>query len=957
MCKKWSMHKFSYEEALSESLKYFDGDDLAAKVVVDKYLLRDNENNLKEKSPTDLHRRIASEYARIEKDKFKVPLSEEQIFSYLDKFSKIIPQGSLMFGVGNSYQYTTLSNCYVISSPLDSYAGILKTDEELVQISKRRGGTGLDISNIRPNGSCVKNAARTSTGIIPFMERYSNSIREVGQGGRRGALMITISVHHPEILEFANIKRDLKKITGANISIRLTDEFLEAVSKDKEYEQRWPVDSNKPLISQKVRAKDIWKQIIENAHAMAEPGLLFWDKIIKESPADCYSGLGFNTVATNPCQPSYARVQIKGKEGYSIFGDIKIGDEINAVENNKIIWTKVLNKWSNGIKKVFCYKTENIGTFIGTENHEVFQFGQKIKVKNATHIDIWFNGLCEGDCGIRTEKIIDIKYLGEEEVFDITVDNTSHSYWTDGCIVSNCSELPLCVFDSCRLMVINLFTYINHPFTKDALFDYDTFNKDSQILQRLMDDTIDLELECIDKIISKIKNDPESKDIKLRELELWINIRTKCENGRRTGSGITGLGDTLAALNIEYGSKESIEETEKIYKTLKLACYRSSVNMAKELGAFPIWDAELERSNPFLLRIKDEDPELYKDMNKYGRRNIALLTTAPTGSVSILTQTTSGIEPLFMISYKRRKKVNHNDKNAKIDFVDPNGDSWEEFLVYHPKVKLWMEITGEKDTKKSPWHNCCAEDLNWVDRVNLQAVAQKHIDHAISSTLNLPENISVNKVAEIYETAWKMGCKGITIYRKNCRAGVLIEDLSGQLPKTNAPKRPKSLLCDVHHFTVKSHRYYTIIGLFNNEPYEVFIGNNHDKDGEIIIPKTVKNGKIIKRDRGHYCLQNDELNKEFKLTNGHSDDNLNALTRLISLGLRHGASVDFVCHQIEKVEGEMNSMSKLIARTLKQYISDGTKVHGEECPNCKSNALIRQDGCVSCKSCSWTKCQ
>lgn len=813
------MDKYSYEDALQKSIKYFNGDELAGKVFIDKYALRNEKDEILEDTPEKMHWRIANELGRIESKKFNKPLSNQEIFNYLDKFNKIILQGSPMFGIGNPYHYVTLSNCYVLETPLDSYGGIHKTDEQLSQISKRRGGCGIDISNIRPVGSIVNNSSRTSTGIVPFMRRFSNSIREVGQGGRRGALMITISVHHPQVLDFASVKKDKNEITGANISIKLTDEFLNAVEKDLEYEQRWPVDSKNSQISIKVKAKEVWKEIIKNAHNMAEPGLLFWDTIIKESPADCYSVSGYNTTSCNPC-----------------------------------------------------------------------------------------------------------------------------------------SEIPLSVLDSCRLGVINLYTYVRKPFQNESIFDYESFYNDCKILQRLMDDLIDLELEQIEKIINKINNDKEPEDIKTRELELWKKIKKACFNGRRTGTGITGLGDTLAALNIKYGSDESFKKVNKIYKVLKLACYWSSVEIAKELGAFPVWNHDLEKDNPFLLRIKGEDEELWKEMKKYGRRNIAILTTAPTGTVSLLTQTSSGIEPVFQTHYIRRKKITHEDKNARVDFIDNTGDKWQEFPVYHSKIKQWMDITKETDIKKSPWHGCCAEDLNWPDRVKLQSVAQKHIDHAISSTLNLPENVSVNKVAEIYETAWKSGCKGITIYRKNCRTGVLVDNKVETIKYNDAPKRPKQLDGKLHFFTVKGEKYYVAVGLLNNkEPYEVFTGFNKEKRQEF-IPKEAKNGIIIKVSRGNYNFKDKLTGEEYQLNNGHSDESAEALTRLISCALRHGSSLHFIIHQLEKTKGDLTTFAKCLARTLKCYIEDGVKVSGENCAACKGSNLERNSGCVICKNCGWSKC-
>ncbi len=807
---------YEYSKALKLSVKYFGGEEISAKVFLDKYALKDQNNNLLEATPDEMFHRIATELHRVEKKKYKKPLSYEEILEYLRDFKRVIPQGSPMSGIGNPYQYVTISNCYVIPSPSDSYGGICMEDEHVVQISKRRGGVGTDISNLRPNGSVTTNAARSSTGIVPFMERFSNSIREVGQSGRRGALMLTLSIHHPEVLDFAKVKRDLGKVTGANLSIRLSDEFLEAVKKGSKYEQRFPVDSKKPKISNIVDAREVWMQIIENAHATAEPGLLFWDRIISESPADCYSEFGYATTSTNPC-----------------------------------------------------------------------------------------------------------------------------------------GELPLCPYDSCRLLLLNLFGYVKNPFTKEAYFDYDAFIADAKIAQRFMDDLVDIELEMIDRIIKKVRDDPEPIEIKRNELDLWKNMKRACGRARRTGTGITALGDTLAALDINYGSTKSIYVTEEIYKTLKLACYRSSVDMAKELGPFEVWDSKLEKKNPFLLRIKEEDPELYADMNKYGRRNIACLTTAPAGSVSILTQTTSGIEPLYQISYKRRKKVNVNDGDTRIDFIDANGDKWQEFEIFHPKVKMWMDITGETDVTKSPWHGCCADDLNWLNRVKLQAAANRHVDHSISSTLNLPEDVTVEEVAKIYEAAWKEGCKGLTVYRKNCRTGVLVDNTAEEkkmvITKTQAPKRPKILPADIYHTVSKGELYFVMVGVLGNDPYEVFAGKNGN------IKKTIKNGMIKKLSRGKYALlaENGEVIQED--ISKHIDEDQEAITRLISSNLRHGCDVSFVVHQLEKVKGDLLSYSKAISRVLKKYIPADTRVHGETCKECGAD-LVRVEGCISCKSCGWSRC-
>lgn len=813
---------YSYENAFNASVEYFQGDELAAKVFLDKYALRDNDGNLLEKTPSEMHQRIAKEFARIEKKKFKNPLSEEVIFGLLDHFKYIIPQGSPMFGIGNNNQIVSLSNCYVVESPEDSYGGICRVDEMLCQISKRRGGVGLDVSKIRPAGASVKNAARNSTGVVSFMERYSNTIREVGQSGRRGALMLTIHVAHPDVEQFVTVKNDATKVTGANISVLLSDEFLTAVEKGEKFRLRFPVDAPPSDADKWVDAKELWMKMIHNAWLRAEPGLLFWDKIKRYNAVDCYEDEGFGTVSTNPC-----------------------------------------------------------------------------------------------------------------------------------------SEITLSKFDSCRLMAINLYSYVVDPFTKGAYFDYDLFEKHGEIIQRMMDDMIDLEEEKVLQIIAKIKKDPEEKGIKARELELWQNIHDRCIRGRRTGTGVTAMGDTLAALGLKYGSEESIAEVSKIMKTLCLSSFRSSMEMAKEIGTFPIWNWDKEKDSEFLAMIKENDSKLYKDIAVHGRRNIANLTIAPTGTVSILTQTTSGVEPLFMLfPYTRRKKINPTDKNAKVDFVDQNGDSWQEFTVYHPKVQKWMEITGEKDLTKSPWYGCCAEEINWVDAVRLQAAAQKYIDHAISKTVNLPADVTVEEVAKIYEAAWKYGVKGCTIYRSGCRSGVLVDKSKEEKPKNkiqknDAPKRPASIEAEVHFSKVKGDDYYVVVGLLEDDPYEVFAGINIDT-GKQFIKKTITTGKLKKKSRGQYILQSGEDN--YVLTNIHNHENGDSLCRMLSTALRHGADINFVVHQLEKTEGDLSSLSKVLARSLKKYIKDGSTVSGENCGQCESGKLERQDGCVICKSCGWTKC-
>lgn len=798
---------YTYEEVYNKTIDYFNGDDLAAKVWVDKYALRDNEGNLLEKSPDDMHCRLAKEFARIELSKFKNPLSEDEIFQLFDHFKYIVPQGSVLYGCGNDYQTISLSNCFVVESPEDSYGGILNTDQQLVQISKRRGGVGIDLSKLRPGGFPTKNSSRKSTGIKSWMRRYSNSIREVGQDGRRGALMLTLSVHHPDILDFINIKNDPLEVTGANISVRYTNEFLQAVENGDEYELRFPVDSTN--VVKKIPAKKVWDAAIYSAWNRAEPGVLFWDNITSYNTIDCYGENGYSTQSTNPC-----------------------------------------------------------------------------------------------------------------------------------------SELPLCHYDSCRLLIQNLFSYVVDPFTPEAFFDEELFFKHAELAQRLMDDLIDLELEKISKIISKIQADPESTDIKSREFELWNNVYEKCIDGRRTGLGITAEGDMLAALGIPYGSDRSIAMVEYVHKLQKHASYTSSVNMAMELGPFPVWDWYKEKDSPFLLRIKEENADLYNLISRVGRRNIGNLTIAPTGSMSLLTQTTSGIEPLFMLEpYKRRKKINPSDNNARVDFVDASGDSWQEFEVMHPKLRLWMEITGEKDWKKSPWYRCCAEDLDWNQRVKLQAAAQRHIDHAISSTINLPEDVSLERVDEIFRTAWKEGLKGITVYRKNCRTGVLVE--KKQSDTTKFDKRPKELPCDIYHVIVKGKAHTICISTYKNEPYEVFV--IAEKTG-----RTLEKACVIKRKRGWYDLYN--LGREViyeNMTGWCTSEEAN-ITRLVSTGLRHNIPVDYLVDQLSKMSGDINGFARSIGRCLKNYIPDNTKTN-ERCEECEGE-LQYKEGCKSCVSCGWSKC-
>lgn len=1169
---------FTYEEAFAKSLEYFGGDELAAKVFVDKYALRDNEGNILERTPEDMHRRLAKEFARIERKKFRntevSPLTEEEIFSYFDRFGKIIPQGSPMYAIGNDYQFVTCSNCYLLESPLDSYSSILMVDEQLVNISKRRGGVGICLDNLRPAGTPTRNAARSSTGIVSFMERYSASIREVGQSGRRGALLLSLSVHHPQVVDFATAKRDLTKVTGANISVTLSNEFLEAVEKDEEYEQRFPVNSPNPRISRKVRAREVWDKIIQCAWETAEPGLLFWDNILDYTPTTPYEE--YKSVGTNPC--CFAK-------DTEVFVVTKSGvKEIKNVTSEDLVWIDSEKTWaptsgyfSAGEQEVYEVLFSNGTSLTITPNHKLasveskrvgtrvvrregpmkelrdFKEGDLValsvnpsvetinKTSKDYHLGLvlgWLSG--DGRLSYRNEKepyptmylpCRDVgaklqessKLLGCElelqanrhnktlslvstEFVKDYVEETQKSIWyfrskicpnpyleeaTDeflsgflsalfsadgtvgkvniqlasvnkslllqvrsilskfgitsgisllrkadsgkyttrdcyrlsitgksnldkfykyigfvsdakqkrlqeivegepkrqpklatytkiksirpagkkivGCIevpgyhkftangiISGNSEIVLSPLDSCRLMLLNLFSYVRNPFTRKAYFDFEEFSKDARICQRLQDDMVDLEAEKIESIIKKIKSDPEPDRVKHRELLMWKRILRFNNEGRRTGTGVTALGDTIAALGLKYASAKSIEVTEEIYKTLKLSCYRESVELAKVLGPFVVWDHEKEKTNKFIQRIKQDDPNLYKEMATHGRRNIALLTTAPAGSVSILSQTTSGIEPLFMLGYIRRKKINPADKQARVDFVDQNGDAWQNFTVYHPKVKLWMEITGEEDPTKSPWHGSCAEELDWPQRVRLQAAAQRHVDHSISSTLNLPEDVTVDQVKQIYETAWKSGVKGITVYRKNCRTGVLVEQQKPNgrgksIQYTHAPTRPKKLKGELHFTSIKGENYYVVVGLLEDKPYEVFVGRNS------IPPKrAVLDGIVEKKSRGHYNAIFGDINLENVGSN--CSDEEESLTRMTSTSLRHGAEVAFVVHQLEKTKGGLQSPAKAIARALKKYIEDGRAVTGEECPSCNSPQLQRSEGCVLCKACGWTRC-
>lgn len=838
---------YTQEEAFEASKKYFKGDELAAQVWINKYALKDSDGNLYEKDPSQMHMRIADEIARIEK-KYPNPLSKEKILEVLKDFKYIVPQGSPMAGIGNPYQIASLSNCFVIGNDgnSDSYGGIMKIDEEQVQLMKRRGGVGHDLSHIRPKGSAVQNSALTSTGVVPFMERYSNSTREVAQDGRRGALMLSISINHPDAEDFIDAKMIQGKVTGANVSVRIDDAFMKAVENKEKYIQKYPIHSENPLSVKEIDANTLWNKIVHNAWKSAEPGILFWDTIINESVADCYAEDGYRTVSTNPC-----------------------------------------------------------------------------------------------------------------------------------------GEIPLCPYDSCRLLAINLFSYVENPFTKDAFFDFDLFRKHIGYAQRIMDDIIDLELEKIDKILEKINQDPQSDEIKRTERLLWENIKHKAQEGRRTGIGITAEGDMLAALGIKYGSEEGIKFSIEIHKTIAIEAYRASVETAKERGAFAIYDAKKEENNPLIKRIKKEDPQLYYEMTEYGRRNIALLTIAPTGTTSLMTQTTSGIEPVFLPVYKRRRKVNPNDKNVRIDFVDEVGDSWEEYIVFHHKFKQWMEVNNiatDKNysqdeindlIKKSPYYQATSNDVDWLNKVRMQGAVQKWIDHSISVTINLPNDVSEELVGKLYLEAWKVGCKGVTVYRDGSRSGVLIaadekEEVTKQNALTSFPiTRPEVLEADVVRFQNNKEKWIAFIGVIEGKAYEIFTGLADDEDG-ILLPRSVNKGYIIKAkdEKGNSRYDFQYTNKRgYKTTIEGLSHKFNPefwnYAKLISSTLRHGMPIENVVELINSLQLDsesINTWKNGVARALKRYIEDGVEVNKQKCDNCDSSQLVYQEGCLTCKDCGTSKC-
>ena len=845
------MKTFSYDEAYGESLKYFDGDELAARVWVNKYAMKDSFGRIYEKSPEDMHWRIAKEIARIEK-KYKNPMTEQEVFDLLDHFRYIVPAGSPMTGIGNDHQVASLSNCFVIGldGDADSYGAIMRIDEEQVQLMKRRGGVGHDLSHIRPKGSPVNNSALTSTGLVPFMERYSNSTREVAQDGRRGALMLSVSIKHPDSEAFIDAKMTEGKVTGANVSVKIDDEFMEAAINDKPYTQQFPIDSDNPKVKKEISARKLWEKIVHNAWKSAEPGVLFWDTILRESIPDCYADLGFRTVSTNPC-----------------------------------------------------------------------------------------------------------------------------------------GEIPLCPYDSCRLLSINLYSYVVNPFTPNARFDFDKFKAHVRLAQRIMDDIVDLELEKIDKIMEKINNDPQTMEVKGAEYHLWEKIKDKSGKGRRTGVGITAEGDMLAAMGLRYGTQEATDFSVEVHKTLALSAYRSSVEMARERGAFSVFDASREKNNPFLLRIKKVDPQLYDDIMTYGRRNIACLTIAPTGTTSLMTQTTSGIEPVFMPVYKRRRKVNPNDTEVHVDFVDEVGDSFEEYIVYHRKFLEWMKVNGYDTEKrytqeeidelvvKSPYYKATANDVDWLMKVKMQGAIQKWVDHSISVTVNLPNDVDEELVNRLYVEAWRSGCKGCTIYRDGSRAGVMIS-VSGKDKKNdkhdNCPCanpevveiRPKELECDVVRFQNNKEKWVAFVGLLNRYPYEIFTGLQDDEEG-IVLPKTVTKGKIIKQknEDGHSRYDFQFENKRgYKTTVEGLSEKFNPeywnYAKLISGVLRYRMPIGNVIKLVGSLQlksESINTWKNGVERALKKYIVDGTEAKGQKCPVC-GGTLVYQEGCLICKNCGASRC-
>jgi len=1126
----------SFKDALAASVEYFGGDEMAADVFIKKYALRDENHELLEMTPDDMHRRLAREFARIEA-KYPNPMSEDEIFELLRDFRYIVPQGSPMSGIGNDYSIQSLSNCFVIKSPYDSYGGILYTDQEQVQIMKRRGGVGFDISTIRPAGLITSNASRTTDGIAVFMQRFSNSCREVAQGGRRGALMLTLDIRHPDVETFIDIKKDLTKITGANISLRVSDEFMKAVEDDSDFTLQWPVDAIEPTYTRTVKARQIWDKIIDSAWSAAEPGVLFWDTVKRETPADIFSDEGFGSVSTNPCIVGETLIAVAdGRNAVSIKSLADVGQDVPVYSTNpttgrveikmgrnprktgemKEVWKLILDDGSsliatpdhkvmlktleyvelsklkagmsvfpfysfnsNGYRQVantgadmaggakrnrrqyrlinefyhgdvdakniaihhidFDSTNDNIsnlqlmtheehralhadcmrgaanpyhrmtaeqkhnfashpgeknGRYLGVTNDELIEHGRKALSENGRlTVSIWTNyakqhGLpCHvanefrfkrfsafKDRVINNHKVVSVEFFGYEDVFNITVDD-NHNYHVitsgspddkfiqaSGLCVKNCGEIVLSPYDSCRLLVVNALSYVRNAFTEDATFDLKLFNEHAVKAQRLMDDLIDIEIEHIDAIIKKVESDPEPDDIKAIETALWQKIRDACVKGRRTGLGLTGVGDTLAYLNIRYGSKESILMIEELYRSLAVAANKSSVQLAVERGAFPICDVSRMVKHQFISRLLDaSDAETRAAFMKYGRRNICLTTTAPAGSVSLMTRTTSGIEPAYMLQYVRRRKLTQNDVGIRVDFEDSMGDKWQEYDVFHPGFKHWRDVSGLTDVKSSPYHMSTSNDVDWVASVDVQAVAQRWIEHSLSKTCNLPASTTRDVVAQVYMRAWKTGCKGFTVYRDGCRAGVLVSAKTNDVAATTKTTRPKELPCEIHHANIKGEAWTILVGMIDEKPYEIFGGLSRFVE----IPKKYDRGLIIKNERKtmaatydlRICNGSDITIKD--IVEQFDNPNHSVMTRMISLALRQGAPIQQVVEQLQKGDrdSDMFSFAKVLSRVLKGYIVDGAETDiVKKCDSCGGTKFHYSEGCVSCSSCGWSRC-
>lgn len=1157
---------YSYEEALKASVEYFGGDELAASVWVNKYALKDSFGNIYERTPDDMHRRIAREIARIEQ-KYPNPVPEEEIYELMKGFHYIVPQGSPMAGIGNDFQISSLSNCFVIGSGADSYGGIAKADEEQVQLMKRRGGVGQDLSHLRPKGTPVMNSALTSTGIVPFMERYSNSTREVAQDGRRGALMLTVSIKHPDAEAFVDAKMEKGKVTGANVSVRIDDEFMKAAMAGKPYLQQFPIDAKEPIFKKEVDAAKLWNKIIHNAWKSAEPGVLFWDTIIRESAPDCYADLGYKTISTNPCLTGETLVAVadgrgqvsirqlaeegcdvpvyclneKGRLDIQIMRNPRVtgykkkvfkvtlddGSVIRATANHKFRLKRgeyrevrdlkpgdslmILTKFQGPVVREALGSTREMSLLAAAEPGLVHagndprllrtllkaeSQGYKTKLEGNTVVvekeceycsqPFWVNyhrreiSYCSFDClnsfvntdeAIRerrtssinqiylekaehnkaaqlqaytqlkyelqreplmkeweeecremgapfrvgakhgfdsyrelkaeaefhNHRVVSVEFDGYEDVYNGTVDK-HHNFFAGGwegqtkdgkpklvyLNQKNCGEIPLCPYDSCRLLAINLYGYVEDPFTGKARFNFEKFARHAQLAQRMMDDIIDLEIEKVEHILDKIDKDPEPDEIKATERRLWEKIHKACITGRRTGVGITAEGDMLAALGLRYGADEAIDFSVKVQRTLAINAYRSSAAMAEERGAFPIYDPEREKDNPFIGRLREADPALYEEMLAKGRRNIALLTIAPTGTTSLMTQTTSGIEPAFLISYKRRRKVNPGDKDAKVTFIDEVGDHWEEYHVFHHKFITWLEARGydvEKVTRltaeelqpiieKSPYYHATANDVDWVQKVKMQGAVQKWVDHSISVTVNVPESTSEEMVRKIYQTAWEAGCKGCTIYREGSRSGVLVSDTGGkggkepQFQETMSPKRPPVLEAAVVRFKNNSEDWIAVIGLYDKRPYEIFTGRAEDM---FKFPDYVTSGWVIKAkdEDGNNRYDFQFLDKDgYRITIEGLSRSFNKeywnYAKLISGVLRHGMPIPYVVHLVEGLnvqEDYINTWKNGVCRALKQFVPDGARAADSSCPGCGDpDGLLYKEGCLICKSCGYSEC-